>query len=366
MQLSVCVIVRNAEKNIARCLEHLRAYDVELVVVDTGSTDCTREIALGYTANVYDFVWCDDFAAARNFAVSKASNNCVMMIDSDEYVETADFENICQFMEQNPNMVGRIQRRNVFTRGRQEQEVTEWINRIFSREKFCYNGRIHEQIVRRDGDDYRTHKLPVIVSHSGYDLPEEERRKKAQRNIRLLEEERKQLETSTDGVDAEKKDGQIPYVLYQLGKSYYMLGDYSKACNYFQMGLSYDLNPKLEYVTDMVETYGYALLNSGQAKTALFFENIYNTFGNSADFQFLMGLIYMNNALYEEAILEFQKAVEHKICRTKGVNSYLAYYNIGVIYECLGEMAAAKKWYKQCGAHSPAEERIRRIEEKGE
>ena len=116
----------------------------------------------------------------------------------------------------------------------------------------------------------------------------------------------------------------------------------------------------------MVETYGYALLNSGQAKTALFFENIYNTFGNSADFQFLMGLIYMNNALYEEAILEFQKAVEHKICRTKGVKSYLAYYNIGVIYECLGEMPAAKKWYKQCGAHSPAEERIRRIEEKGE
>ena len=65
MQLSVCVIVRNAEKNIARCLELLRVYDVELVVVDTGSTDCTRKIALGYTPNVYDFVWCDDFAGAE-------------------------------------------------------------------------------------------------------------------------------------------------------------------------------------------------------------------------------------------------------------------------------------------------------------
>ena len=69
-----------------------------------------------------------------------------------------------------------------------------------------------------------------------------------------------------------------------------MAGDYSQACVWFDKGLSYDLNPKLEYVIDMVETYGYALINSGQEQEAIFFENIYEEFGNTADFQFLMGL----------------------------------------------------------------------------
>ena len=59
----------------------------------------------------------------------------------------------------------------------------------------------------------------------------------------------------------------------------------------------------------MVETYGYALLNSGQEQVALSFENIYQEFGISADFQFLMGLIYMKNARFDQAISEFKKAL---------------------------------------------------------
>ena len=55
--------------------------------------------------------------------------------------------------------------------------------------------------------------------------------------------------------NAEERKEQIPYLLYQLGKSHYMAGDYSQACVWFDKGLSYDLNPKLEYVIDMVETY---------------------------------------------------------------------------------------------------------------
>ena len=64
-----------------------------------------------------------------------------------------------------------------------------------------------------------------------------------------------------------------------------MAEDYNEAYFWFAHELSYDLEPKLEYVIDMVETYGYALINSGRAGEALFFENIYEEFGNSADFQ---------------------------------------------------------------------------------
>ena len=351
--LSVCIITKNEENNIAHCLKCLSPYDFEIIVVDTGSSDRTREIAVQYTKNVYDFTWCDDFAAAKNFAISKAMNAYVMILDSDEFLENIDIQKLEHQIQEHPDAVGRIYRRNVFTRNGIQQENVEWINRIFAKDKYAYEGRIHEQVVALDGHTYETYQAPVVIEHTGYDLPEEERRKKAERNIALLLQELEHLESE----EANHRE-QLPYILYQLGKSYYMAQDYATACDYFSQGLSYDLNPKLEYVIDMVETYGYALINSGQAETALFFENIYEEFGNSADFQFLMGLIYMNNARFEEAVREFLKAVKHKTCRNQGTNSYAAYYNIGVIYECLGESDKAREYYWKCGDYELARKRL--------
>ena len=88
--LSVCIITKNEEKNIAHCLECLSPYDFEIIVADTGSSDRTRNIARQYTNHVYDFIWCDDFAAARNFTISKATNPYVMVLDSDEFLENID------------------------------------------------------------------------------------------------------------------------------------------------------------------------------------------------------------------------------------------------------------------------------------
>ena len=365
MQLSICIITRNEEQNMIRCLKSIRPYNVEIVVVDTGSTDHTREIACRYTEHVYDFAWCDDFAAAKNYAISKAGNPYVMVLDSDEYLLEFPEQKLSELLTEHPDEVGRIFRKNYLTRNGQKRENTEWVHRIFLKDRFCYEGRIHEQVVAADGSTYDTYRTPVVIGHTGYDLPEEARKKKAQRNLKLLQVELDRLlqEKGVSSVeeDIEQSKGmgeQIPYILYQIGKSYYMAQDYGSACIYFSQGLSYDLNPKLEYVIDMVETYGYALLNSGQAESALFFRNIYEEFGNSADFQFLMGLIYMNNEQFEAAIQEFLKAVTHKECRNSGVNSYAAYYNIGVIYECTGELEKARTYFERCGDYVPAKKQL--------
>lgn len=391
--ISICIICKNEEQNIEHCLKSFDNIGYEIVVVDTGSTDNTKEIAMKYTANVYDFEWRNDFAVAKNFAISKASNDFVMVIDSDEYLEQIDMKLLESMLKDSSEKVGRIQQRNIFHRNEIEQENWEWINRIFSKKYFHYEGRIHEQLVAVDGNDkYETYQAPVTILHSGYDLSDVERKKKAERNISLLNEELQQLilkygnlientfvrlkcndslgcvnellkvlMNHNESTHRLQRDERIPYVLYQLGKSYYMAGNYHNACVYFECGLYFDLNPKLEYVIDMVETYGYALLNSGQAKQALFMENIYDEFGETADFKFLMGLIYMNNERYKEAIGEFEKATNMSCSRTIGTNSYLANYNIGVIYECLGDLKHAKEFYKKCGEYALACRRLHEL-----
>lgn len=82
--ISVCMIVKNEEKHLARCLDSLQGLWDELVIVDTGSTDDTRKIAEGYTDRVYDYQWRDDFAHARNHAFSLAQSDYIYAPDADE------------------------------------------------------------------------------------------------------------------------------------------------------------------------------------------------------------------------------------------------------------------------------------------
>lgn len=85
--ISLCMIVKNEEAVLARCLDSLKGLMDEIIIVDTGSTDRTKEIARQYTALVYDFSWCDDFAAARNFSFSKATQEYIYAPDADEVLD---------------------------------------------------------------------------------------------------------------------------------------------------------------------------------------------------------------------------------------------------------------------------------------
>ena len=84
--LSLCMIVRDEEDVLGRCLESVKDLADEIIIVDTGSSDRTKEIAAYYTDRIYDFEWCDDFSAARNFAFSKGTKDFLMWLDADDVI----------------------------------------------------------------------------------------------------------------------------------------------------------------------------------------------------------------------------------------------------------------------------------------
>lgn len=94
--ISACLIVKNEEKVLKRCLECVKVFADEIIIVDTGSTDNTKKIASEYTDKIYDFNWINDFSAARNESFSKATMDYIYVADADEVIDT---ENIHKILE---------------------------------------------------------------------------------------------------------------------------------------------------------------------------------------------------------------------------------------------------------------------------
>ena len=90
--VSLCMIVKNEEKHLAKCLRSVKPVVDEMIVVDTGSTDRTKDVAKVFGAKVYDYEWTDNFAEARNFSISKASGSWTFHLDADEVISVVDYE----------------------------------------------------------------------------------------------------------------------------------------------------------------------------------------------------------------------------------------------------------------------------------
>jgi GT2 family glycosyltransferase/tetratricopeptide (TPR) repeat protein len=97
--LSLCMIVKNEEKYLPRCLESLKSMVDEIIVVDTGSTDATREVAEIFGARVFDYQWNDDFAAARNYSLDQASCDWILIMDADEVISERDHDRFLQLIK---------------------------------------------------------------------------------------------------------------------------------------------------------------------------------------------------------------------------------------------------------------------------
>lgn len=173
--ISLCMIVKNEEQILARCLDSVADLMDEIIIVDTGSTDKTKEIAARYTDFVYDFVWTGDFSAARNFAFSKAGMDYIYSADADEVLDAKNHEKYRILKETLLPEIEIVQMKygNQLQFGTVYNFDEEYRPKLFKRlRQFVWQEPIHETVRLQplvyDSDIVITH-MPVC-SHAGRDL----------------------------------------------------------------------------------------------------------------------------------------------------------------------------------------------------
>jgi tetratricopeptide (TPR) repeat protein len=187
-RLSVCLIARNEEKFLAQCLKSVRGLATQIVVVDTGSTDRTVEIAKEFGAEVHAFPWCDDFSAARNAALEHATGDWILSLDADEELTAAQHAKLLADMKDGTTLGFRLPLVNIG----QENEGRSFIPRLFRNAPgVFFHGRIHEQLFpsllplcKQWG--LRTALGTAELLHHGYTKELVRDRNKVERNLKLL------------------------------------------------------------------------------------------------------------------------------------------------------------------------------------
>ena len=148
ISISLCMIVKNEEDVIGRCLECVKDVVDEIIVVDTGSTDSTIEIVKKYTNKVYHFNWVDDFSKARNYAFSKASKDYIMWLDADDVIFETDLANLKQLKNNLDTSVDMVMMKyNVAFDEYDNPTLSYYRERLVSRKKnYQWISPIHEVI----------------------------------------------------------------------------------------------------------------------------------------------------------------------------------------------------------------------------
>lgn len=225
MTVSVALIVKNEERSLARCLDSFAGAVDEIVVVDTGSTDATKEIARRYTSRLYDFEWRQDFAAARQYAFDRATAEWVAWVDADDVVRHAD--RIRPLLDAAPADVDGFY-------WPYEYDSDDWGNVVceFWRERcvrnngaFRWAGRVHEVLAeQRPCTMVRSSEVVVEHRRDPRSVPQ-----KLRRNLDILEDE----------YAAVCRDGQKPSsrLLFYLASEYTSAGESQKALSLFHQYL---------------------------------------------------------------------------------------------------------------------------------
>lgn len=307
-RISQCMIVKDEERNIERALSWGKGIVSEQIVVDTGSTDRTVEIAERMGAKIYHFDWIDDFSAAKNFAISKAKYEWIALLDADEYFSGEDAKKLLYYVRKLHDKA-------------YDAILTSWVHmmddgsivavgtqsRVFRNAPgLRYVGRIHEYITSVDGTRFNFVDAvnELSIYHTGYGAVGHEKKVSTGRNLKII---LKELEENPDS----------HRMLGYLGDEYYSAHDLVKAEEAYRKSIS--LMPDTVETLDPIRaamTFAklleilYANMDTEEDNFMAIYDKAIRRLPEEGDFDFFAGKYFSRHQNFKVAEKHLKRAID--------------------------------------------------------
>ncbi|NSW76819.1 MAG: tetratricopeptide repeat protein [Candidatus Atribacteria bacterium] len=347
--VSLCMIVKNEEENLPRALSSVASLVDEIIVVDTGSTDRTREIARSFGARVYDFAWRDDFAAARNESLRHATGEWILVLDADDEVEKEGFQKLRLFLKYTDCWGLMLPIRSPLDE-LGHNVMTNYLTRIFrNHPEVRFRRRIHEEVetslvllgkkVGRFDE--------VSIRHHGYRKGTEVNKKVQERNYRILLQELRENPSDVG-------------VLSYLGRTHFLRGEMKIAKAILEKTLRKSSSFNFAVLSACLDLGWIYHLEGDSGRALEYFNYVKEREPNLPDVYYLIGKVYQEKGDYLQALQSFEKVltVDARLC-----GSLMVFFKVDMedlylrLTECaslVGDRAKAKEYSKKLEQYSSA------------
>ncbi len=339
--VSLCMIVKNEEKFLAQCLNSVKDIIDEFIIVDTGSTDNTVSIANSFGAKVYFYTWNNNFSAARNFSLSKATKDWILLMDGDDVLDEGDKGKVINLINTSKKHGHFFNTLSVVKEDSKDYLYNLNIRLIRNTGEYEFEGAIHEQITHKfQPTDYANFTSEDIrIYHRGY-IPEvSDSKKKRERNIGIIKEELKKYPNSS-------------FHNFNLASEYFALMDMKNALIYYDKAY-HNMSVTTGYATKLVLKRALCLIEMKEYDKAIdALEEGLSNFKEFTDLQFYKGYTYHKAKKYTLALKSYNKALELgeapiECAFLNGCGSFRAYHALGDIYLDLEDYEEAILNYKK-------------------
>lgn len=345
------MIVRDNANTIRPCLESIRPWVDEMIVIDTGSQDATPEICQELGANVHHWPWCDDFSAARNKSLKHATGEWIFWMDSDDTIPPECGRQLQALVQGRhaPEVLGYVMQVHCpgpATDGQRDLTIVDHIKLFRNLPHLRFEHRIHEQIlpaIRRAGGDVRFTDIHVV--HSGSDHTPEGRQRKLERDFKLLH-----LDL------AEHPDH--PFVLFNLGMTHADCQQHEEAAYWLTRCLEVS-RPEESHVRK-----AYALLVGVRYQQQRYTEALQichqarETYANDKELLFRQAMLEHQLGHLDAAARNYETILRAPSERyfasvDAGITRYKARHNLALVYEGQGKADLARQLWQATLSEQP-------------
>ncbi|WP_144701966.1 tetratricopeptide repeat-containing glycosyltransferase family 2 protein [Fictibacillus phosphorivorans] len=338
--VSLCMIVKNEETHLSRCLDSVCDIVDEIIIVDTGSSDGTLSIAEQYGAVVVPYVWNHHFAEARNVGLKLATSDFVLVLDADEELDRGSVAPLQEIIQSGNGSAYYVELKNFIGSYHPHQYYKDTSCRLFRNVKgYSFSGRIHEDIapsILKSGDVIQT--IPIVLNHYGYLNQTLQDKNKSERNLQLVEL-------------ALKENPSDVRCLYAYGAEQLQQGRNVEALQTFisileTLPVSSDIFPDV-----LLKTISIYKLKNDIAMVLQLTEKGLNYFPHFTDLLDLKAEVLSAQKDYSSAIKSLQQSLQAgnekgKLSVMGGSGSYRTAYALGGVYERLQDYETACYYYQ--------------------